>query len=343
MDGGVYRSTDDGANWMVVGLPGTPVYSVATAVGGHLFAGTGGSGIFRSIDDGGSWTQVNGSLTNTVTSLAVNADGRIFAGVFGDGVLVSSDDGGTWTPSNIGLTNLGIHALAIRGIGSIYAGTPSGVFRAALNSAPTSTTVTNTNNSGVGSLRDAIAIVAPGGTIDFSLPLPATITLTTGELLINKDLTISGPGASSLAISGNNSSRVFNIASGSVAISGLTVRNGWPDLHGGGIYNNGTLTLINSTLSGNSTPNGGSGGGIFNTGTLTLTNSTLSDNFARSGGGAICNAGTLTVTNSIFSGNSAANGGGIYNPGGPATLTNSTSSTTPLPMAAASTAMVRLV
>jgi hypothetical protein len=97
---------------------------------------------------------------------------------------------------------------------------------------------------------------------------------------------------------------------------------------GGGISNYGTLTLTNSTLSGNLADFGG--GGISNYGTLTLTNSTLSGNSAYyRGGGGIENAGTLTLTNSTLSGNSADFGGGIYNYGtisnyGTLTLTNST-------------------
>ena len=101
---------------------------------------------------------------------------------------------------------------------------------------------------------------------------------------------------------------------------------------GGGIASLGTLTIANSTLSGNSA-NGGSfgnsGGGIFNnTGaTLTIINSTLSGNSASGGpggnGGAIQNSGTLTITNSTLSGNSADSGGAILNTG-TASVTNST-------------------
>src|SRR5262249_332844 len=126
-------------------------------------------------------------------------------------------------------------------------------------------------------LRDAIAKAVPGDTIDFAVT--GTITLTSGELFISKNLTIQGPGAGQLKISGNHASRVFNISSGfAVALNGLTIANGGHPLDpGGGIYNLGTLTLNNSTISGNSA-NGSNGnaGGIYNAGVLIITNSTVS-------------------------------------------------------------------
>ena len=73
-------------------------------------------------------------------------------------------------------------------------------------------TVMNTDDSGPGSLRQALADALDGDTIDFSVT--GTITLTTGELVINKDLTINGPGANLLAVDGNHASRVFNVGSG---------------------------------------------------------------------------------------------------------------------------------
>ncbi|MBV9676860.1 MAG: hypothetical protein JO185_11035, partial [Acidobacteriaceae bacterium] len=157
-------------------------------------------------------------------------------------------------------------------------------------------TVTNTDDSGAGSLRDTIATASPGDTIQFSVPNPSAITLTSGKLLITKDLTINGPGAARLALDGNRADRVFEISRGvTVTLSGLTIQNGT----GGGIFNFGTLTLTDSTVSGNS------GGGIVNYGgTATLTNSTVSNN----SGGGISNEGTLTLTDSTVSGNS---GGGL--------------------------------
>jgi hypothetical protein len=186
-------------------------------------------------------------------------------------------------------------------------------------------TVTNINDSGAGSLRQAIVDTPAGGTIDFSVTLPNTITLTSGQLTLDKNLTITGPGAAQLAISGNNVTRVMQVnASVVVTLSGLTIRNGNAGfVLGGGIQNAGTLTVSNSTFSGN---NADFSGGIHNAGTLTVSNSTFSGNSADGGGGIFNNGvGTLTVSTSTFSGNSAGNsGGGIFNNGGTLTVSTST-------------------
>ena len=75
-----------------------------------------------------------------------------------------------------------------------------GILATALPASGNILTVTSTADSGAGSLRDAILAAAPGDTIDFSLPNPSTIFLDTGSLVIANDLTISGPGSSSLKI-----------------------------------------------------------------------------------------------------------------------------------------------
>ena len=197
-------------------------------------------------------------------------------------------------------------------------------------------TVTNTEDSGPGSLRAAIASAASGDTINFSLTLPATITVSTALTIDSsgsKSLTISGPGAGSLAISGGDSVPVFVIQplaglGGPViaTISGVTIEKG-SSLLGGGIFNAGTLTLNNTTVSGNgNSPGTQLGGGIFNAGTLTLNNSTVSFNGANPSsataglGGGIYNLGTLTLNHSRVTSNSAfgpfpsiGRGGGIYN------------------------------
>jgi len=192
-------------------------------------------------------------------------------------------------------------------------------------------TVLNTHDSGAGSLRAEIAAAHSNDTIVFAPSLDGqTITLTSGELLIKKNLTIAGPGAGELTVSGNNASRVFEVASKeNVTLSGLTISDGAaPGVgqagEGAGILNHGTLTVSGSTLSGNSA---GLGGGILNDGTLTVSNSTLTGNSASYFGGGILNDGTLTVSGSTLSGNSAASaGGGIYNDG-TVTVKNSSSIT----------------
>src|SRR5437016_14132504 len=87
------------------------------------------------------------------------------------------------------------------------------LFCAAASSARANTiAVTNSSDSGAGTLRQALSSASNGDTIVFSVSMPATIALTNGELIITDNLVISGPGATNLAISGNSSSRVCNIA-----------------------------------------------------------------------------------------------------------------------------------
>jgi hypothetical protein len=134
-------------------------------------------------------------------------------------------------------------------------------------------TVTNTSDSGAGSLRDAIQTAAPGDTIDFDLPNPSTIALGGGSLNIDRDLTIIGPGAASLTIDAsfhNGNERAFSIGGNvTVSISNLTITGGggrgtFPipgaDGNGGAVYNMGTLSLTGVVVYNNHTPNSAIGG-----------------------------------------------------------------------------------
>ncbi len=162
-----------------------------------------------------------------------------------------------------------------------------------------------------------------------------TITLSYDQIAVTSPITITGNGVGNTIIQANASPntatwRVFEVSStGNLTLSGLTVRHGRCNGScqtitgaGGGIYNAGTLTVTNSTLSANSASYGG---GIYNARTLTVTNSTLSANIASYGGG-IYNDGSLTIANSTLSSNSAGgSGGGIFNTsGGALTIANST-------------------
>lgn len=197
--------------------------------------------------------------------------------------------------------------------------------------------VTNNADSGPGSLRQAVIDACDGSMITFAGTVVSPISLAGGEIQIVKNLTISGPGANVLTVKNTKgkglNSRVF-FTSATVALSGLTITGG--DVIGfgsagvgGGIFNSGTLSVTNSTISGNMVD--ADGGGIFNDrGTVNVTNSTISGNVAIGGnfagiGGGIFNGGTLSVTNSTISGNQASGGGGgIYADGDVVNVTNST-------------------
>src|SRR6266567_4433579 len=193
--------------------------------------------------------------------------------------------------------------------------------------APDPTHVTNLQDQGPGSLRQALDVAPAGSTITFDAALSGTIMLTS-DLNIARNLTIRGPVAYTLSVSSGKSGHRVHVLQGfSVAISNLIFKDSTIMLNSF-IYNEGTLTLSNSTVSGNTALFNG-GGGIDNLGTLTLTNSTVSGNRADfaggSKGGGIYNLGTLTLTNSTVSGNTVTHGvgGGIYNEG-TLTLSNST-------------------
>ena len=205
--------------------------------------------------------------------------------------------------------------------------------------------VTNTSDSGPGSLRQAISDANsdanPSDTITFSLTYPATITLTSGVLSIDKNLTIRGPGASNLAISGGSSSsciinsngtkectppsggsQIFDIVSGVTAsITGVTLENGDND-NGGAVVNYGTLTLGDCVVTQNQSIQGAA---LNNqsTGTLVLSNCTVSNNTASGIGGGLINFGTATITASTFSSNTALEAGGVFS-NGTLTIVNST-------------------
>lgn len=194
-------------------------------------------------------------------------------------------------------------------------------------------TVTTTADSGPGSLRQAIAQANSDDTIVIPILGPglSTITLTSGELDIDKNLTITGPGADRLAVSANHASTVFVVLMCRCTIDGLGIIDGssQDDFGGAGIQNHyGSLTVRNCTLSDNFS--GSSGGGITSSGDLTVQNCTIANNVAqRQGGGILSHNGTLTVINSTLSGNFAVfSGGGIRNggqwDGGTATVKDST-------------------
>jgi hypothetical protein len=203
-------------------------------------------------------------------------------------------------------------------------------------------------------IKHAISLASAGDSVRV-----AAATYYYENLRISISLVILGSGASTTILDGGANGRVVTISNGAhVTFSRLTIRNGKAN-PGGGINNSGTLTLTNSTVSGNWAPipctplfllcifrGTATGGGIYNSGALTISNSIISSNHAGSYcnatpcsafGGGIYNRGTLMmIKNSTLTGNSAGTacstslscsvgvGGAFYTSGGTVTLNNST-------------------
>ena len=198
---------------------------------------------------------------------------------------------------------------------------------------PDPTRVTNLrDDDSVGSLRWAIEQAPAGKTITFAPGVRGTIVLKR-NLVIGKVLTIKGPGARLLTIRGSSNGQSVSIAKDvTVTIVALAFQGDDQGCLGqapaaptcsGLIYNEGTLSLVRSTVSGNT---GLAGGGIYNNGgTLTLTSSTISGNTAQDGGGIfIGDESSLRVTTSTTSGIGAREERGIYISGSlPTTIANS--------------------
>jgi hypothetical protein len=206
-------------------------------------------------------------------------------------------------------------------------------------------TVLNLNDSGSGSLRDAITSAnsnTGADTIAFATSLHGTITLTSGELLITDSLTVNGPGMTKLTISGNNASRILETTATAVNVmfSGITMTHGHAADRGGGILNDGSnLTLTNDTVSLNkaveSSPDtsvdAAVGGGIDSlSGNLTITGCQIVGNQALGaananldsgsgyaiGGGIEARTGIVTISNSTISNNLALGGSNSTGGGG---------------------------
>jgi hypothetical protein len=200
--------------------------------------------------------------------------------------------------------------------------------RRLLSGNPTVYTVTDASGStgDTGSLpyaiREANFNTNPAGSvIEFESPffsVSRTITLSSTLVLSGTagPETIEGPGANLLTISGNHRVEVLRVATNSTtaSLSGVTIAAGAAK-YGGGIYNDGTLTVSDCIISGNSASGSGEGGGgIFNNGpALTVTGSLITGNYATDSGGGVDNEDTTTMSHCVVSANTAQNGAGVFN------------------------------
>ncbi|MFN8439496.1 MAG: Calx-beta domain-containing protein [Caldilineaceae bacterium] len=173
-------------------------------------------------------------------------------------------------------------------------------------------TVSNTNDKGAGSLRQAILDAAPGDTIEFDASLTeATIILSNGSLVIDKPLTMAA--TVPITVSGNGSSQVIT-TSMPLTLTGFTIADGFTINDGAGVYAGDSLVIRNMRFINNDNSNDGNfesdGGAIFAVGALEVDNSTFSGNMAQHSGGAIHATDLFTVTHSTFLDNVAVLGGG---------------------------------
>jgi len=225
---------------------------------------------------------------------------------------------------------------------------------------PSSIVVTNLNNSGEGSLRQALADIAEDGTITFDPSLANGVLLLSGPLVPPRNVTVDAVNAPGLALDGGGVDRILIVDLGiTVTFANLTIQNGFGFQLAGGVLNNGNLTLdhvvvannvmttpagefwqggggiysgdgavlnlIDSSITNNQA--GWSGGGLyafFNT-TTTITNSTISGNVSNDVGGAIRSLGNMTITGSTFDSNVSTgwHGGAFFQTDGDITITNS--------------------
>jgi hypothetical protein len=328
---GVLRLTLPGDRGTARALVSQTIPAHAGSIGALPFhySVSGGTGLFRRGFDSGS-----GTLTRTSTTpVPKGAKGSFTVEVFSDhsarlvagGQPLSTAAAPIGAPSPIAAPPPG--AAAVDPTGVVNPASPSNIPapEGVGESTPVNTlTVTNLNDSGVGSLRYQLGEAQDGDTINFDPSLRGTITLTSGELRVGGNVKIEGPGSDKLSISGNHATRVLELLTGAdVSIQGLTITNGVANapgsgvnlVGGGGIFvaHNATLALTGSVVAGNignstsataASPGlvAGTGGGIFNAGTLTLTDDVISGNTANTGSAL-----------DVIGGQVNAAGGGIFN------------------------------
>ena len=178
--------------------------------------------------------------------------------------------------------------------------------------------VTSTGDAGDGSLRAAIA-EPTCSTITFNLPLPATITLTSDQLLIDRTVSINGPGADKLTVArssadGTPSFRIFSVDGGTDSISGVTITNGRAGIFGGGgiVVGNADLTLDRCAVIGNTAFIDGGGGISDAVGSVTIAHSLVANNSAAGGGGIFqaSRGASVSLIHTTVSGNHATQGSG---------------------------------
>jgi parallel beta-helix repeat protein len=171
--------------------------------------------------------------------------------------------------------------------------------------------VTNTNDSGPGSLRSAIADIVPENFVTFAPNVTGSIALTNGQITVTNSMRILGLGPNTITVSAGTTNRIFFITNAAtVRVSGLSFANGNIVSGGAILLGSGTLVIDQCVFTNNAAGAGlGGGGAIYvNAGTLTISNSTFVANRAHQGGAVFSpNPATVTIVNSTFCKNTATN------------------------------------
>jgi hypothetical protein len=367
--GGIYSS---GASNVVVANC-TISFNVANGAGNYQGGGLAGSASVRNsiiagneTAPGGVGPDVYGTFTSRGYNLIGTSDGSTGFGAVGDQL------GTTASPINPNLRPLGNYGgptptmPPIPGSPAIDQGKSFGLatdqrgrarpydFSSVINATlgdgsdigaaewgPVTLMITNSNDSGSGSLRQAILDVSSiePDAVTFAANVTNTITLTSGEIVLNKTILILGPTNYPLTVSGNNSSRIFHLTGGYIALSGLTIANGWASDYGGGILADaGFLEMTSCQIVSNVTAVTGTGGGICcrSDSSLFLANCSVTHNQAGLYGGGVAmpdSGGGFIFTSTIASNRTTyvpdgfppfPAGGGIFSASASLLVVNST-------------------
>jgi len=279
------------------------------------------------------------TVTSPLNTLDDVVDGPIRTASF-----TFTPPGGSWDAGDAGRYTVSVAPGVTDTVGRAVPAGPLGSFLVDL---PTTFRVSNTNDSGPGSLRQAVLdanVTSAADTILFDQAVfssPRTIALTSGMLNVHAPLTVNGPGAALLTISGGNSSRIFYLnAPGQmpVKLSELTFTGGRASGRGGAILNvDEALTIDNCVFRSNTASEAGGAVGLGRAvSNLIIRGSVFTNNTAADGGALfVSNGSTLVLDASTLDGNKAVptasstgSGGAIYFgiPTGPSTfdISNST-------------------
>ncbi|MSU59040.1 MAG: DUF5011 domain-containing protein, partial [Pedosphaera sp.] len=265
---------------------------------------------------------VNDTLPPVVTLLGANSVTILTNSTFvepGATMADACDATATFVTNNtVNVAVIGIYTNSF--IATDAAGNSNTAIRVVIVRGPQTNIVTTVaDDGGAGTLRSVIANSLSGDSVEFSNTLSGqTILLTSGQLMLNKNLTIDASALTNgITVDGNASGRVFNVlANNTVTLTAMTITNGAIggfNSVGAGIRNAGNLTVNRCSILGNNSyysGNGGEAGGIYNEGTIVINQCTFSKNDAYQGGSAIWNDGTAIVSQSTIAGN---NGIGVVN------------------------------